>query len=273
MIKLPKAVNSLKSQSFGRRVYCMESDDRKYWLKLQVAHINSEYERSFLNELEIYRQLSDFESADDKILCNFSISNINGHFQSNYGQSGHYLNNELFLEQVLSVEHADALFAKSPFGITFIDVVEILQKSLDVLDHLHQLEFIHGDLKVEHFRYLNHRAALIDLEQCCHITSVSKMPNTATPRYMAPELFHAESKSFATDVYALGVIWLEWLTQERFQQKNYLDWAKLHCQSLKIELSVGFKPLDDVLILMLSKNKVHRCSNIYQLKQLLSQIV
>lgn len=257
-----KAVNSLKSQSFGRRVYCIENGDQKYWLKLQLAQINTEYERGFLNELEIYSQLNYLESSDEQILWNFSILDLNDSDQ----------NSEVYLPQLLRVTHADALFEKNPFKITFEEVVRTLHHSLTVLENLHQLEFIHGDLKIEHFRITNYGAVLIDFEQTCHISKLQNMPNTATPRYMAPELFHAEVKSYASDIYALGIIWLEWLNQKRLANKSYIDWAKLHCQSLKVQLPADFSSLTEILTSMLIKNKLHRCSNIYQLKQVLSRI-
>ncbi|WP_111861088.1 protein kinase domain-containing protein [Acinetobacter sp. CFCC 10889] len=268
LVQLRVAQNSARSQAFGRRVYCVEHGARKTWIKLQLTHVNAEYERGFLNELEIYGKLNYLETPDEPILCNFSISDINDQYQ----KSNNLENIELYLNRDLCVEHAEALFLKSPFELSFAEVLIILHKSLDVLHNLHQLEFIHGDLKVEHFRLTDFGAALIDFEQSCHLDDVRQMPNTATPRYMAPELFHAQPKSLQSDLYALGIIWLEWLTQEKLQAKSYQDWAYLHCQNLKISLIKPFQVFEEVLELMLSKKITQRCTNIYQIKQVLSQI-
>ena len=264
---LPVAYNSIQSQKFGRRVYQIQQGQQLFWLKLQLKNSNRYYKQHFFNELNCYSELNALETEAQPVLLNFSIFDPFQQFKID----------EEVIDQALWVEDAPKLFQDLPDRLSLAEIGKRLVLSLDVLEHLHDYGYLHGDIKVEHFRAKDEKSYLIDFEQAVNTAEEANLTNiathTATPRYMAPELFHAESKSFATDVYALGVIWLEWLTQKRFQQNNYLDWAKFHCQSLKIELPIGFKPLDDVLILMLSKNKVHRCLNIYQLKQLLSQIV
>lgn len=259
---LGTAINSARSQSFGRRVYCIESTTGKYWVKQQLAHVNAEYERGFLNELEMYSRLNALESPDHSFLSNFSITQA---MSSN-------TSSVLLLSDSLNLQDAVALFAENSLELQFSQVICILKQSLDVLENLHELGFIHGDLKVEHFRQQSERLCLIDFEQTCHLDDVKHMPNTATPRYMAPELFHAQPKSVQTDLYALGIIWLEWLTQEKLQAKSYQDWAFLHCQDLKIELVPKFYALNEILNLLLMKKKQVRCTNIYQIKQLLSKI-
>ncbi|WP_173910373.1 protein kinase [Acinetobacter sp. Marseille-Q1618] len=261
--QLGKALNSARSQSFGRRVYCLENTTGKYWVKRQLIHVSAEYERGFLNELAIYTRLNYLELPDQNILCNFSISDIKDNAQNYSG----------YLNQELCVAHTDALFADNPLEMACSKVIQVLKQSLDVLENLHELEFIHGDLKREHFRLLNDAVSLIDFEQTCHFDDVKQMPNTATPRYMAPELFHAKPKSIQSDIYALGIIWLEWLTQEKLQAKTYQDWAYLHCQSLKIYLPESFSVFLEILEQMLNKQISQRCINIYQIKQVLSQIV
>lgn len=260
--QLKVAVNSARSQSFGRRVYRMENDQGQYWVKQQLAHVNAEYERGFLNELKMYRRLNALESPDYSFLSNFSITRT---IDSDTSSA-------LLLSDSLNLQDAAALFAENPLQLEFSQVIHILRQSLDVLENLHELGFIHGDLKVEHFRQQSEYLCLIDFEQCSHVDDVKHMPNTATPRYMAPELFHAQHKSLQSDLYALGVIWLEWLRQERLQAKSYQDWAFLHCQYLKIQLMPQFQILEEVLSLLLAKQKKHRCTNIYQIKQVLSKI-
>lgn len=276
--------NSPKSQSFGRRIYLIEQQGCRFWLKLQLCskvthdHFyqqNHAYQQSFLNELNCYTQLSHLETPEKKLLLNYSILNTSQIFdavkEQNYNKQI-FIRDEAFIDQALCIEDAALLFPSAIEQLQQVEIFKRLKLSLDVLENLHECGYIHGDLKIEHFRYSNAQATLIDFEQASHIQWVDGLTNTATPRYMAPELFHAESKSFASDIYALGIVWLEWLTQVRFQQKSYLDWAKLHCQSLKIDLPMQFKMLEEILFSMLMKNKQQRCSNIYQLKQVLSKI-
>lgn len=149
-----------------------------------------------------------------------------------------------------------------------------MMRSLGAVEKMHEIEMIHGDLKMEHFRVFENRCVLIDFEQCHHTSKLTNhIKNTATPRYMAPELFHAKSKSYASDIYSLGIIWLQWLSQTKLEANNYYDWAVLHCQSLKIELPVPFKHFKMLLQCMLMKKRDDRCINFYQIKQLLSETV
>lgn len=261
-IELLQAFNSLQSQKFGRRVYQIKQGDQSYWLKLQMKQSNQAYQDGFLHELDIYQRLNQSERPDQRFLCNFSIINPFRKFNLK----------EDLLDQALWIEHVPALFDQDPNRIGLASVYRTLLRSVEALEFLHQLDFIHGDLKVEHFRHAYWGVSLIDYEQCFHIADVGAMPNTATPRYMAPELFHAEVKSFASDLYALGIIWLEWLTQQRLIAKSYQDWAILHCQLLEVVLPEQFKSVEIILKCMLKKKKEQRCSNIYQIKQQLSQI-
>lgn len=255
-------LNPKLSQSFGRRIYKLNLDDQNYWLKLHIKGQNHESEQSFLNEVHQYQSISDLNAH---ILLPFEWidTQMDLHLANNY------------LGQALLISDSNKLFSENPQHLDLSKVIQILYSSLDVLDRLHQIGYLHGDLKKEHFRVQNFKNSsfLIDFEQSCHVDDVSNMKNTATPRYMAPELFHGSLKSIQTDLYALGIIWLEWLNQQKIKQISYLDWAKWHCQQLEVELFKQFEPLEDVLRQMLAKNKVNRCANIYQIKQILNKNV
>ncbi len=270
-ILLPQAVNSIQSQKFGRRIYHIQQGDQSFWLKLQLKHSNQAYQNSFLHELEIYQQLNRVERADQSFLCNFTILDPYSKFNLE----------EEVLDQYLWVENVAALFAQNPNQLDLSSVYAKLINSLHVLEYLHHLGYVHGDLKKEHFRMKTEQLFLIDFEQAFYRNlsilqnnQIEKpSTNTATPRYMAPELFHAGEKTFQTDIYALGIIWLEWLTQQRLIANSYHDWAILHCQQLEVVLPKQFKALEAILKLMLMKKVEQRYVNIYQIKQQLSQIV
>ena len=119
------------------------------------------------------------------------------------------------------------------------------------------------------------KVCLIDFEHVQKINSqITLQSLTATPRYMAPELFHAAAKTVQTDIYALGIIIYEWLTGQRLTAKNYQEWAYLHCQRLSIELPEHFLMFKRLLDGMLAKQKEYRFANIYTLKQcLMTEIV
>lgn len=257
--QLKQACNPIRSQNFGRYVFKINMLNQLYWLKIQKLGVSPEHEQSFQQEISNYLNISALAS---EILVPFNIISLHSFFPFN----------EKYAQQGMLLEHAPALFATPVHNLTPTEIFQCLNLSLDVVAKLHEISFIHGDLKAEHFRKIQHRAVLIDFEQAFQQLSINSSQHNATPRYMAPELFHAQPKSFASDVYALGIIWLEWLTQERLQAKSYLDWAKLHCQQLKVELPMQFKAFEAVLLALLCKEKQQRCINFYQIKQQLSEI-
>ena len=86
---------------------------------------------------------------------------------------------------------------------------------------------------------------------------------------MAPELFHGEAKTVQTDLYALGIILLEWLTDQRLQAASYQDWAYLHCQSLNIALPEPFQGFSPLLQGLLAKQQSQRWQNTMAAKRCL----
>ena len=260
-LQLQQALNPQTSQNFGRRIYSIDIDDQRYWLKLQLKNVSSYHEGAFIHELNqyelIYRQ-------SDSVLAPFQIIQLSDFIvDANYRE---------YFRQGLIVADLPLLFSDISV-LSKREIVTRLHLSIEILEKLHSLQIIHGDLKVEHFRQHQGHSVFIDLEQSFHFTEHVKQQNTATPRYMAPELFHAEPKTIQTDLYALGIIWLEWLTQQKLQAKTYHDWAILHCQSLNPTLNAEFYEIEPILKQLLMKNKLKRCTNFYQIKQQLSQIV
>ena len=265
--------NSMQSQALGRRVFKIDQHGKTWWLKGQIKGINALSEQAFLNELDAYKKLTLLQVSfllPFQIFKPTQIHHEEGLFL-NLQQLGKTTQN-IWLEQGLKVQHAAALFNQGPEQLSTDQVIQVLLQSLDVLNALHEVGWLHGDLKIEHFRVDHSQCYLIDFEQAHPIEKKSPQIS-ATPRYMAPELFHGEAKTVQTDIYALGIIWLQWLTQQKLSEKSYLDWAYLHCQHLKVHLPPRFLHLTTILNAMLAKHKQQRCTNIYQIKQILSDIV
>ena len=149
-------------------------------------------------------------------------------------------------------------------------VIHIIFKMLNAVEELHQMGWIHADLKASHFLLDGSTCKLIDFEQSQRIGEIScQKALTATPRYMAPELFHGKAKTVQTDLYALGIILLEWLTDQRLQASSYQDWAYLHCQFLKIALPEPFQGFSPLLHGLLAKQKSQRWQNTMAAKRCL----
>lgn len=266
--QLKPAVNSVQSQNFGRRLYQLQYSGDQFWLKLQLEHHSQIHVDSFHHELKMYALF--FKQALQLIAPSQIFSWTEHEFKDCMSREDE---TSSWINSILCIQNVEPLFDQNPNRMNRQQIIDTLLNSIDVLENLHELGFIHGDLKPMHFRVHKNQAVLIDFEQAFHFSEAQHQANTATPHYMAPELFHGETKSFATDIYALGIIWMEWFAQQKLKQKSYLDWAKLHCQHLKIELSDPFKDFEMVLSLMLAKDKANRCTNFYQIKQILNNNV
>lgn len=253
-----------KSLTFGRSLYAFEYDQQQYWLKTQALNVNPYYEAGFFNELAFYRQFLDQPNFPDFLLPFQIVSELEkGDLQ------------ELGVEKwLLITKHANLLLNDCAHW-SLQAIKQTVLVLLDAVEQLHQLGWIHGDLKHEHFVCEQQKVYLIDFEQAEKIHSAKKLHTiTATPHYMAPELFHGLEKTVQTDIYALGIIIYEWLIGQRLTAKSYEDWAYLHCQWLDIELPAQFLIFKPLLKGMLAKQKEQRFVSIYTAKQcLMTEIV
>lgn len=276
------ALNPAYSQRLGRYLYRIErqgygsAQTAYHWLKLQQQGVNHAYAQSFEHELQCYADLNRLEAAHAlNILLPFSILQP----QSTLIFPHIFIPRALCLND--AVAHFDATtinlhdqYLQQPVthGLRQVQakILHRLIQSVQVLANLHAVGYLHGDLKAEHFRHREGQCYLIDFEQAIVIERAQALAHAATPRYMAPELFHGKAKSVQSDIYALGIIWYEWLTQHRIQHKSYLDWAKWHCQAFNVALPAPFQAFTPLLERMLGKNQASRYAHIHEIKQALS---
>ncbi|MGE8557890.1 MAG: protein kinase domain-containing protein [Acinetobacter sp.] len=256
-----------KSLTFGRCLYSFEYQQQRYWLKTQTFNIHPSVEAGFLNELDFYQQFLD-QANSSKCMPEFLLP-----FQV-ISDLKHLTGLQEPGNAALILSDANVLLGNSA-EMSLQQIKQTLLKLLDAVDQLHRSGWIHGDLKREHLVEYQNRACLIDFEQAQKISSSQKLKIlTATPRYMAPELFQGAHKTVQTDIYALGIVLYEWLGAQRLSARNYQDWAYLHCQQLNIELPQHFSLFEPCLRGMLAKQKEQRFNDIYTIKQtLITEIV
>lgn len=227
-----------QSLSFGRHIYLLKQDESLYWLKYQDVTGHPQFIEGLAREIEIYQQ---YPSASfilpHQILFSDSTQKSPNMLRT--------IHSDVALPEIFSLSHA-----------------QIIQKVFDVLQcvaALHQVGLIHGDLKPSHLRYYQKSVRLLDFEQSENFTSVSDhSAMNATPRYMAPELFHLAPKSPQTDLYALGIIFFEWLSQSSIAVKKYHDWAIFHCQNSNFQLPNQFASFQFFLDRLLARKKQQR---------------
>lgn len=255
-----------QSMQMGRRLYVYTGDQVALWLKTQLA-VDHEHaaqlNAGFQHEIQCYRYFTENGAG---FVLPYELLNNSTSEHSMWG------------DVVLQLPHAEPYFAQSASTLSHQQRVNMLWKVLNTVGQLHDLGCIHADFKTEHFVCNGQTVYLLDFEhveflepcqnsdrfmrnQCTHMT--------ATPRYMAPELFHGQAKSIQSDLYALGIILLQWLQGTRLMANSYQAWAVLHCQRLNLKLPTStqaFQPLIDGL---LAKHQTQRFNTIAAVKRCL----
>ena len=247
------------SRVLGRRLYCLQQGDKSYWLKLHVLDGNAECAQSFQQELAFYQRFG--ASLADFLMPFQLLSPADLAWLSDRTSS-----------PLLLLPHAQSYWS-NPAELSVQQIAAIIRECLDSLEAFHQVGWIHGDLKAEHFVDYQGQLKLLDFEQAHPLDGRPiSAALSATPRYMAPELFHAQPKSQQSDLYAFGIILYEWLTQQRFAARSYQQWAVLHCQRLKVELPFAFRAFEPVLQGLVAKSLQQRFTHVGQVKQVLTGI-
>lgn len=240
----------------SRQLFKFECDGQGYWLKTQqfCSQVENQWrEQGFQREIDLYQN-----SADAACIL-----------PSQYIQLPLGFLDLKYPSQALILPDAKPLFV----GVADIqgdidDIKHRIFMALHALQALHERGWIHADLKRAHFVEYQHRGYLLDFEQVQRPDQKNQDLH-ATPRYMAPELFQGSSKSIQTDLYALGIVLLEWLSGEKLAAKTYDQWAVLHCQNLNIDLSAPFQGFSKLLQGLLAKRAEARFADIYAVKRFL----
>lgn len=224
-VQTPFNIVKKSANIYGREIYILEQNQQIFYLKTQKPH-HLIFMQGFQNEIQVYTSLK-----NTHIVLPSQVIDLTCMPQLNLSGQG------VLLPQA------------QPIVIAESHIKEILQ----VMAHLHHLGWVHGDLKPQHFVMYQNQIKLIDFEQT-YLSNQTLTQTHATPRYMAPELFHAEKKTIQTDLYALGIIFYEALTKTRLKAKTYYNWAVLHCQT-PLQLPTTYK---NVLDGLLKKQKSER---------------
>lgn len=231
--------SSPKRQQYGRFLYILSQNHQKYYLKFQQNQ--QDYQHFILHlqrEIQFYQDhaqaMLPYQIFSDELaeLCGLSKS---------FG---------------LILPQAEPLFNLQHCPIqqcqTLLNACQAVQK-------IWQLGYLHGDLKDEHFVSYHSDVYLLDCEYIQRFDAI--MPLHATPHYMSPELFQGQGKSRASELYALGIIFYEWLNGQKLHAKSYYDWAVLH-HHLTLELPKNVQIFADILHKMLAKQVKHRYQDI-----------
>lgn len=232
--------SSAKRQNYGRFLYEVQQKNQHFYLKYQQNKPEFQHHIHFFQkEFDFYQQFPTqclpYQYLDTSLLQQFPFMTFESDAQALFIVKGQLL-----------------------FNMT-LQPIEVLWRVAQCVANFHQCGYLHGDLKPEHFIYYQQGDYLIDFEYIEPIGQVNTKTH-ATPRYMAPELFQGNPKTIASEIYALGIIFYQYLSQQRLVAPNYHAWATLHCQQLNIEHYLSNSEFLPLLKLMLAKQQTQRIS-------------
>lgn len=243
------------SETKSRQLFRFQFNGQCYWLKVQEndpAPDTQWRQQGFQRELEIYTQMAESSSTLPYQYLLLPIGFCGCTYPS----------------QALILPDTQPIFTLPAAELSKDAILHRIFLALNALQGLHGRGLIHADLKRTHMVEYQKRAYLLDFEQV-HIPNQEKADTHATPRYMAPELFQGQPKSIQTDLYALGIVLLEWLSGEKLAAQSYQEWAILHCQQLNIRLDRSFQCFSKLLQGLLAKQTDQRFSDIYAVNRFL----
>lgn len=117
------------------------------------------------------------------------------------------------------------------------EALSILADIASALAYLHKSGAVHQDVKTQNV-YVDPqgRAALGDLGNTYFVAQGGKV--SGSPYYMAPEIYHGESSSSASDMYSMGVMLYELLAGQRpFNGSSYEELMVAHLTRFPSPLS------------------------------------
>ncbi|WP_309571605.1 serine/threonine-protein kinase [Deinococcus sp.] len=144
-----------------------------------------------------------------------------------------FLSLEYYPQGSLS-DHLDQLLVRR---LELDHALRILADVASALSYLHKQGAVHQDVKT-HNVYLDDegRAALGDMGSTYFLSQGGKV--SGSPYYMAPEIYHGESSSSASDIYSLGILMYELLGGDRpFSGNTYEELMVAHLTRFPASLS------------------------------------
>ena len=141
--------------------------------------------------------------------------------------------------------------------VTSLGALRIASQIAKALDAIHSHGIIHRDLKPQNILFReNGRLAIVDFGLARDLGADSSLTAHgslfATPRYMSPEQFMGQTVDPRSDLYSLGVIFVEMLTGQRvFEAENAAGLIYQHVHGPVPQLPgklAGYQPIVDRLL-------------------------
>lgn len=190
----------------------------------------------------------------------------------------------LAMEYVKGPTLTQLLVAENPLAVE--RVVEIVIQSLRGIEEAHLAGVVHADLKADNILIDQRRAGsdivkIVDFGIARLVTAVRDPEDrsiSGTPEYMAPEVISGAPPSFASDIYAVGIILYELLAYKTpFFANNTTEILANHLKAVMPSLTSRReqvpRELDQVVQKALAKHPSERYHSAHEMRQALEAVL
>jgi tRNA A-37 threonylcarbamoyl transferase component Bud32 len=145
-----------------------------------------------------------------------------------------------------------------------VEAIDVIEKIAGGLALAHAQDIIHRDVKPGNILFRDDGTPLLsDFGIAKRLSSDADLTSTGmflgSPNYMAPEQSEAGPIDGRADIYSLGIILYEMLTGQRaYTADSVIDVIVMHKKAPIPILGAGFEEFQELLNLMLAKNRQER---------------
>jgi serine/threonine protein kinase len=169
----------------------------------------------------------------------------------------------------LSIEYLSSgtLSDRIKSGLSFNEVIKITRSIADALGYAHQRGVIHRDVKPSNIMFRDDGVAVLTDFGVARVKNSSTIHTMTglvigSPGYMSPEQAMGEPATIQSDLYGLGVIFYEMLTQNTlYKAESSLAVLLKHINEPIPELPDSYKDLQPLLNRLIAKKSLDRYKN------------
>ena len=188
---------------------------------------------------------------------------------------GEYQNNFFIAMEYL---HGGDLNTRLTEGLSVKETISIIKQAASALDFAHKKGIIHRDIKPDNIMFREDGAAVItDFGIAKEIDSDMNLTQTGlivgTPKYMAPEQIRGDDPSAQSDIYSLGILLFQCLTNHvPFHGKDMVATAYKHFNDPVPQLPPLVSAFQPMLEIMLAKEPEGRYSRAMEVVAALEEL-
>ena len=171
------------------------------------------------------------------------------------------------------------LYEQIEAGLTTERTLTIVKQIAKALAYAHQFGIIHRDIKPKNILFRQDGTPILSDFGIAKMMDADATQLTASgiiigsPRYMSPEQVSSRVLDARSDLYSLGVVFYEMLTQRTpYHSGDVISLALMHCTEPAPKLPENFQVFQSIISKLLAKNPDDRFDNAEQLVDAIDHI-